>query len=154
MYRESLIEVARMVWGRVLELEVLPSPDTARASHDRRVVAEVRFSGGWYGFVSAAVSEPLARRMAGIMLRAEPDRLAAEDVCDALKEIVNMLGGNMKALLPPPVRLALPQIVEARVVPRKAHGYVLSEWIALGCGVDVIELALGASPLPWERYYM
>jgi len=42
-----------------------------------------------------------------------PDELEAEDVDDALGELANVVGGNVKAALPGPSTLGLPQVGEA-----------------------------------------
>jgi chemotaxis protein CheX len=34
------------------------------------------------------------------------------DVCDAFGELANMIGGNLKAVLPHPVHLSMPSVVQ------------------------------------------
>lgn len=72
----------------------------------------VHIDGAWNGAALVQCELPLARRMTAVLFdRAERD-VTLEDVRDALGELTNMVGGNVKALLPAPSRLSLPTVVE------------------------------------------
>ena len=68
----------------------------------------VTIEGQSHAIVTVDCSETLARLLGGAMFEAEPSTLSREDVADALGEIANIIGGNIKALLPGPSRLGLP----------------------------------------------
>jgi chemotaxis protein CheX len=70
----------------------------------------VTITGTSNGIVTVDCSETLARRLAAAMFDAEPGALSEEDVLDSLGEVANIIGGNIKALLPGPSRLGLPKI--------------------------------------------
>ena len=44
------------------------------------------------------------------------------DVADAWGELVNMIAGNLKALVPPPSQVSLPSVVEGDLLQRFTHG--------------------------------
>lgn len=46
------------------------------------------------------------------MLDLDPAALSQQDVADAWGELVNMIAGNLKALMPPPSEVSLPSVVE------------------------------------------
>ncbi len=80
----------------------------ATASHrDNLLGAKVEIFGEWMGEVTVSCSDVLAERLATLMF-GEPPR--KNDINDALGELANMLGGNIKAFLPQPCHLSLPVV--------------------------------------------
>lgn len=73
----------------------------------------VTVSGEWHGMISVELTkdaaEEITRRM--LMVDATPD----EDVADAVGELVNMIGGGVKSLMPGPSALSLPVVAAGRV---------------------------------------
>lgn len=78
-------------------------------------VATVGITGTWTGHVILELSPDAAERAARAMLAT--DRVSADDVSDALGELVNMVGGNIKGLVPQPSALGLPLVFEAAGAP-------------------------------------
>ena len=69
----------------------------------------VSIGGGWDGTVTVEVSHALAQEFTRRMLGFEPDEEVAEaDIADAVGELVNMIGGNIKSLMPGPSVLTIP----------------------------------------------
>jgi chemotaxis protein CheX len=75
--------------------------------------AAVTVTGAWEGMVSvelpAGTAEEVCRRMLGV------EETHDEDVADAVGELVNMIGGNVKSLMPGPSVLSLPVVAAGRV---------------------------------------
>jgi chemotaxis protein CheX len=106
----DIFEIARAVWANVLQMDPQGRPG---GTIDGRVVTGcVQFSGEWEGAITLRCSMALARLAAGLMLDVAPERATDEDIRDALGELANMVGGNVKALLPGPTQLSLPLVVE------------------------------------------
>jgi chemotaxis protein CheX len=70
----------------------------------------VTITGVSNGVVTVDCSEELARRLAAAMFDAPESSLSEEEVLDSLGEIANIIGGNIKAMLPGPSKLGLPTI--------------------------------------------
>ena len=70
--------------------------------------SRIFITGAWDGSVSLNCTEALARRVASGMFGEAPDRVSPEDIQDALGELANIIGGNIKPLFPAPNRLSLP----------------------------------------------
>ena len=70
-------------------------------------------TGSWTGHVVYACSTVAARRAAAAFLAMESDEVSQEDLSDVLGELANIVGGNVKAMLPPGCFLSLPQVVLA-----------------------------------------
>jgi len=56
-------------------------------------------------------SAAAARNAAAALLGVELDDVTTEDVTDALGELANIIGGNVKSLLPEPCALSLPHVL-------------------------------------------
>ncbi|MFL6159148.1 MAG: chemotaxis protein CheX [Marmoricola sp.] len=75
--------------------------------------AVVTVSGEWHGTVSVELPTGLAEEVTRRMLMVEETQ--DEDVADAVGELVNMIGGNVKSLMPGPSVLSLPVVAAGRV---------------------------------------
>ena len=93
-----------------VEGTLTPWPDgVAMDGHD--VVAWVDVHGPWLGRASLETSTPAAHELARALLAMEPDEAVPdEDLVDALGELANVVGGNVKALLPDQGTLGLPRV--------------------------------------------
>ena len=70
--------------------------------------------GPWTGSVVLTTGRQTAAELTRALLaEAAPELLDHEDVADAFGEIANVVGGNVKAALPGPSGLSLPQVGEA-----------------------------------------
>ena len=86
----------------------------APAPHDDAVLAvsgSVSMTGEWPGHISVACSDAFATRFAARLLQLPVDAVAVEDVLDAIGEFANVVGGNVKAVVPGPNALSLPRVV-------------------------------------------
>lgn len=72
------------------------------------VVASVSLTGAWDGHVIISMTEAAAVTVAAAMLVLDPAAVTDADINDATGEWVNVVGGNVKSLLPQPCQLSLP----------------------------------------------
>lgn len=113
----QLQDVVESVWSGLLGIPLAPGGDPAALGEC--LAAEVAISGRWNGKVTVFCSRRVALRAASIMFRQPPERIDDALLADALSELVNIIGGNIKALLPAPSRLSLPRLVPALAPPRE-----------------------------------
>jgi hypothetical protein len=74
----------------------------------------VQVSGPWNGTVVLTVGCETAAELTRALLKEHaPEVLEPEDVEDALGELANVMGGNVKGVLPAPSLLGLPEVGEA-----------------------------------------
>jgi chemotaxis protein CheX len=106
----DLTVIVESIFAELLGLGVQPARLPAGPG-DGRWAGLVRISGAWQGTVSVTCGRELATRIATAMLGREPQGQA--EVADAIGEIANMTGGNVKALLPGPSVLSLPEVADA-----------------------------------------
>ncbi|GAB1694710.1 chemotaxis protein CheX [Krasilnikovia sp. M28-CT-15] len=110
----ELAEMVEQVWMSYLDPEgVDPLIATGDSTQLCEVHSSVSITGSWSGHVVYATSTTAARRAAAAFLAMEPDEVSEEDLTDVLGELANIVGGNVKAMLPPGALLSLPQVVLA-----------------------------------------
>jgi chemotaxis protein CheX len=115
LVKESdLAEMLEQVWVSYLDPEgINPLVSTGDAAQLSEVHSSVSITGAWAGHVVYASSTVAARKAAAAFLAVEPDEVSQEDLSDVLGELANIVGGNVKAMLPAGCFLSLPQVVLA-----------------------------------------
>jgi chemotaxis protein CheX len=97
-----------MIWSTVLRMDVTPERNET-APPQSAIEGRIRIRGGWHGTIVLQTDEKLASRAASKMLCLATGASASDkDAHDAIAELTNILGGNLKALLPGPSQLGLP----------------------------------------------
>lgn len=96
-------------WTSVLGLDLEPT-GRAFATTTDTITGCVQVTGGWRGTVVLVCPVPLARKVSAVMFGLSPDAVSVEHETDAIGELINILGGNIKALLPGPSYLSLPTV--------------------------------------------
>ncbi len=109
---EILFSIVEMIWSGSFGFRVEPAkPATAPAG---AVTAVVAIDGEWAGTVAVRTSGELALWAATSMFGRPASELTRQDIEEAVAEVANMTGGNLKACLPGPSRLSLPRVLDTR----------------------------------------
>ena len=113
-FEPELTEITERVWTSLVEAPLLPRQpgQPAPAPGSRTFTGCVQITGAWEGAVTVHCSEALAKALTAAMFMVDPEDTTAEEVADALGELANMVGGNVKALLPEPCRISLPAVAD------------------------------------------
>ncbi len=110
----DLAEMVEQVWESYLDPEgINPLIPTYDENQTSEVHSSVSITGSWNGHVVYASSTTAARRAAAAFLAMDASEVSEEDVSDVLGELANIVGGNVKAMLPPGAQLSLPQVMLA-----------------------------------------
>ncbi len=121
--KETILQIAGDVWNLVLELSIEPSDDVViPAVKAGFVTGCVNISGAWEGTVVLDCAADMAKQAAAIMFEMELEEIGEEEINDAVGELANMLGGNIKSLLPEPCKLSLPVVVQGAGYSTKIPG--------------------------------
>ena len=73
--------------------------------------ASVSLTGAWHGHVVVTCSSEAARHAAAAFLAMETAEVGDEDITDVMGELANIVGGNVKSMLPPATGVSLPHVV-------------------------------------------
>lgn len=103
---EHLSDITESVWTGFLDIPLARSRSEPEACE---CAASVRIEGAWNGSLVVCCSRQLAQRVASTMFQCDEDELREALWSDALGEIANIIGGNVKAMLPAPSQLGLPR---------------------------------------------
>lgn len=100
--------ITRMIWATLFELP-LELGESVELGPESLVTSCVQIDGEWKGALVVKCPLTLAQTLTAQMFQVEstPD---LDDVRDALGEFANMMGGNVKALLPAPTQISLPAV--------------------------------------------
>lgn len=118
-FEPELTEITERVWASLVELPLIPrqpgqpgAGPSKPGAGSRTFTGCVQITGAWEGAVTVHCSEGLARLLTAAMFMVDPEDTTPEEVGDALGELANMVGGNVKALLPEPCRISLPAVAD------------------------------------------
>ena len=130
---DQITSIAQEVWKSFLDMSLLPHPLGPDAPPPAGVTLTgcVHVSGEWNGSVFLQCDLAVAAAAAEAMFAAEPGTLSPEEVSDALGELTNMVGGNVKSLLPAPSKLSVPSIAQGESYSVRVPGAVLLDRIVL-----------------------
>ena len=127
---DDLVGIAQDVWASFLDLRLEPVPggvSPAAAGADVAMVSGVvEVLDTWTGFVVLECTERGARSMAAAMFHPDETGDRPDDLADALGELTNMIGGNVKSLLPAPSRLSLPMVRAGAWRPESAAAVLVN----------------------------
>lgn len=94
----------------------------------------INITGDWQATVALQIPKVLAAHVAAVMFHLEPGTApTTEDMQDAIGELTNMLGGNIKALLSGECHLSLPAVVEGRGYTVRVPSSHIAERVAFVC---------------------
>jgi chemotaxis protein CheX len=141
---EQISSIASEVWESLLGMPLLPHPlgTDAPALEGQSTTGCVHVSGEWNGSVFLQCDVGVAAALAEVMFAAEPGTLTDDEVGDALGELTNMVGGNIKSLLPAPSRLSVPSIAVGQSCSVRVPGAVLLDRVVLVCAPGPLHISV------------
>jgi chemotaxis protein CheX len=108
---QELIDRVAECWSTYLDVATVETVSAdALEPPPMAVTAAVAFNGAWDGHLRISAPVGPAAEIAGMMLAMEIGDVTDQDMADALGELVNIIGGNMRGLLPQPNQLGLPVV--------------------------------------------
>jgi chemotaxis protein CheX len=130
---DQITAIAQEVWESFLSMSLLPHPLGPDAPPPAGVTLTgcVHVSGEWNGSVFLQCDLAVAAAAAEAMFAADPGTLSPDEVSDALGELTNMVGGNIKSLLPAPSTLSVPSIAQGESYSVRIPGAVLLDRVVL-----------------------
>lgn len=110
---DDVLAVAQGIAQTMLDGEFEPRPDEPHVDRQNHVTGCVQITGRWTGAVVVDCSGSFARWISQRFLGDEAES-SVDDLRDSVAELANMIGGNVKSLLPGPSYLSLPSVAEGR----------------------------------------
>jgi chemotaxis protein CheX len=110
----DLAQIVVSVFTTMLGLEADAAVTPWFPSHDR-LAGSVQLTGDWNGAILLECDRAQACRFAGRFLTMDPPPAVDDLVRDALGELANMIGGNLKSVLAQgsrSIRLSIPKVLD------------------------------------------
>ena len=139
----EICRITESIWHSILGLDVRRTVHIRLHDGTQRFLTGcVQITGAWQGAVTVDCSTRLARRIAALMFGIDPDAAKTEEIRDALGELTNMTGGNIKSLLPSPCALSLPTVAEGLDYTISFPGGRLLSQVAFDCQGEPLLITL------------
>lgn len=101
--------VVAMVWESMLQ-QSMEARDTPLSEAEKQFVSEVTIGGSWKGALCLAMTQSLATRAAAVMFGVADAEVTSRQRSDAVNELANMVGGNLKPMLGDRCILGIPRL--------------------------------------------
>ncbi|MGD0776707.1 MAG: chemotaxis protein CheX [Candidatus Solibacter sp.] len=110
-YREDLGRIAHDIFETMLGVEVEAAGQEWQPARDR-LTGAVYLAGAWRGAVLLECDRAQACDFTRRLMAVPRPEKVDDDVRDTIGELANMIGGNLKSVLPRGVVLSMPSVVE------------------------------------------
>jgi chemotaxis protein CheX len=128
----ELAQIVESVFDTMLKLETREDERPWFPGGDR-LASAVHLAGDWNGAVVLECDRGQACRFAGRFLSQDPPDAVDDVVRDVLGELANMIGGNLKCVLMPGIRLSLPSVVDGSDCGIRICGAEVRNRLAFEC---------------------
>ncbi len=139
----ELDRIASDIWTAMLGLTLEPYHDAPVFPPDQRVATGVvQITGDFEGAVTIQLGDTKARDIAAVMFAMEPEEVGDEEVSDAVGELANMTGGNVKSTICGSCQLSLPSVTSGRDYHVSLPGTAVRERIGMTCDGDLVVITM------------
>lgn len=138
----EIIDVANAVWQSMLGMEVYGLDPETPLAEGPFITATVLITGAFEGGVTLQLPSSVGRTLAALMFGMEDEEVSNDETTDAVGELANMVGGNLKALVPQPAKLSLPSVAEGDHYRVSFPGTHVTHQVAVGFEGNVLRIVL------------
>ncbi len=140
---KEITEFAKMICNSVLGIEVNPIDKPVELKNAQQPKVRIKISGQWNGDIILNIAPLLLKVATQKMFSLGEDESTQEDKNETLAELANMIGGNIKGLVPEPSVLSLPELISPNIdlesLPKKILTQVCFESSDSEFGITVFE---------------
>lgn len=139
---KEICDYTESIWKSILSLDAKPTENGSADSEINYAFAGcVHITGAWNGTVTVLYPMSLAKQVASIMFDLHGEPVESELLQDALGELTNMTGGNIKSLLPEPCFLSLPAVAKTNSAMRVPGSELVSK-VTFLCNGENFQVSL------------
>lgn len=141
---EDILTVINNVFQTMLGVEATLNEGGETSNKQDPITGCVQISGEWRGAVLVQTSADFSSQAAAKMLAIEEDQVELIDRQDVVAELTNMIGGNIKGLVPGPSRLSLPSVTSAPADDIRVMDTRIESSVPLDCNGQHIRIVICA----------
>jgi chemotaxis protein CheX len=119
-YVSEIEQIVQMIFETMLSMTVQRTDGDPGEPH--RLLGTIQVTGANAVSLVLSVSDGVARTGSANMLAMSPEEVTDEDQRDVVAELTNMIGGNLKSMIPGANFLSLPTVVEGRDLDLQVPG--------------------------------
>ena len=97
---KEIYQFTKDVWSSILGLDITPIDHFKPSEIEKTLAGFIQIMGAWEGTGNIHCPASMARKAAAIMFDVEEGKATMDEIQDALGELTNMIGGNIKSLIP------------------------------------------------------
>lgn len=131
--QEDIHQIIEQVCTMMLGASIEPIDAIEPAAPHDRITGCVQITGQWSGVVMLQTTNAFVTLAASQMLALKEHELSLADRQDAVAELTNMIGGNIKSLVPGPSCLSLPSVTIGKEFDIRLYGTVLDTVVPVCC---------------------
>ena len=140
-YDSHIEQIVQSIFATMLGMEAVRI-DEGTPTFPEELLGTIQIAGAKSMSVVLGVSEGVARAATAAMLQLPTQDVTNDDQRDVVAELTNMIGGNLKSLLPGPLYLSLPTVVAGRELGLEVPGAELIEDVTLQCESGALRVRL------------
>jgi chemotaxis protein CheX len=140
-YDSHIEQIVQSVFSTMIGVELAREENPVPQTH-HCLIATIQITGAWVGSVVLGMSAEVARATAAAMLQMSPEDVTDDDDRDVAGELVNMIGGNLKCVLPSPSSLSLPTVAVGQDVGMHIFHAELIDEVQLRCESGLVHVGL------------
>lgn len=141
--QDEIITIAQSVLGTMFQIEAVPDEVFADSFNaEPAFTGCVQISGQWQGAVLVQGTCRLERILASVFFDIGESEVTDTDIRDAIAEITNMIGGNIKGQVPSPSFLSIPSVAVGNDFNFHLPGATLLSQAVLGCHGEPLRIVL------------
>lgn len=112
---EDQTAIVQNIFATMVDMEMHPT--RAAVSFDQAVSSALYFEQASQGVILVECSEDLAYVFTSRLMSIDRPSSVDDDVADSMAELANMIGGNLKGLMPAETHISMPVLLERESVP-------------------------------------
>ncbi len=139
----ELESLTRDIWATMVGLDLVDA--VMAGSPDPGISSQIEIEGETELALRIDCSMDLARKVAGRLFDMPEDELDSELVLDAMSEMANVLGGNIKGMWPGAIKLSLPLAWESGRDDPSTHTWTVAQGYDSANGQMMVRLSTAES---------
>lgn len=128
---EAILAVTENVFTTMIGSHIELDTDKSHLSEHSPITGCVQIAGEWTGAVMVQTTGQFATHAASKMLAMDEADVQKVDCQDTMAEIANMIGGNIKSLVPGPSILSLPTVTMGEDFDIRVFGTKVENSVAM-----------------------
>ncbi len=131
-YSQEIREYAEFIWTSQFGMSVTSSQSSAPQDRSDLVLGIVNITGKEPASVVVKIEPKLIESLTEIMFALDKGKATQDEMRDAISEITNQIGGNLKSLMPQPSSLSIPVVILDDKKPQFPHAKPVTD-VAFEC---------------------